>query len=134
MCLQWGRPEFDPWVGKIPLRRKWQPTPVLLPAEVFNLCFLVFFINSVPLRTQSSVPIFTWEQDYWLDCSLTVWTLLFLHQVTCVSSLTPLYSILLFKNSPHTFNSVTLILLFTFTSVSFILISFRKFFWLWTDK
>ena len=27
------RPGFDPWVGKIPLRRKWQPTPVFLPGE-----------------------------------------------------------------------------------------------------
>ena len=24
---------FDPWVGKIPRRRKWQPTPVFLPGE-----------------------------------------------------------------------------------------------------
>ena len=24
---------FDPWVGKIPRRRKWQPTPVFLPEE-----------------------------------------------------------------------------------------------------
>ena len=24
---------FDPWVGKIPWRNKWQPTPVLLPRE-----------------------------------------------------------------------------------------------------
>ena len=24
---------FDPWVGKIPWRRAWQPTPVLLPGE-----------------------------------------------------------------------------------------------------
>ena len=27
------RPGFDPWVRKIPWRRAWQPTPVLLPAE-----------------------------------------------------------------------------------------------------
>ena len=27
------RPRFDPWVGKIPWRRKWQPTPVLLPRK-----------------------------------------------------------------------------------------------------
>ena len=33
ICLQCGRPRFDPWVGKIPWRRKWQPTPVLLPGE-----------------------------------------------------------------------------------------------------
>ena len=24
---------FDPWVGKIPWRRKWQPISVLLPEE-----------------------------------------------------------------------------------------------------
>ena len=27
------RREFDPWVGKFPWRRKWQPTPVFLPGE-----------------------------------------------------------------------------------------------------
>ena len=27
------RPGLDPWVGKIPWRRKWQPTPVSLPGE-----------------------------------------------------------------------------------------------------
>ena len=27
------RHRFDPWVGKIPWRRKWQPTPVFLPGE-----------------------------------------------------------------------------------------------------
>ena len=25
--------KFDPWVGKIPWRRKWQPTPVFLPGK-----------------------------------------------------------------------------------------------------
>ena len=33
VCLQLGRPRFDPWVGKIPLKRKRQPTPVLLPGK-----------------------------------------------------------------------------------------------------
>ena len=27
------RCRFDPWVRKIPWRRKWQPTPVFLPEE-----------------------------------------------------------------------------------------------------
>ena len=31
--LQYGRPGLDSWVGKIPWRRKWKPTPVLLPGE-----------------------------------------------------------------------------------------------------
>ena len=30
---QCRRHRFDPWVGKIPWRRKWQPTPVFLPGE-----------------------------------------------------------------------------------------------------
>ena len=33
VCLQCRRPGFYPWVGKIPWRRKWQPTPVLLPRK-----------------------------------------------------------------------------------------------------
>ena len=33
VCLQCGRPRFNPWVRKIPWRRKWQPTPVLLPGK-----------------------------------------------------------------------------------------------------
>ena len=33
VCLQCGRPGFDPWVGKIPWRRKWQPTPIFLSGE-----------------------------------------------------------------------------------------------------
>ena len=24
-CLQWGKPGFNPWVGKIPWKRAWQP-------------------------------------------------------------------------------------------------------------
>ena len=31
--LQCGRPAFDPWVGKIPWRRAWQPTPVFQPGR-----------------------------------------------------------------------------------------------------
>ena len=33
ICLPSRRPEFDPWVRKIPWRRKWQPTPVFLPGK-----------------------------------------------------------------------------------------------------
>ena len=32
-CRRHKRCGFDPWVGKIPWRRKWQPTPVFLPGE-----------------------------------------------------------------------------------------------------
>ena len=33
LCLQCGRPRFDPWVRKILCRRIWQPTPVFLPGK-----------------------------------------------------------------------------------------------------
>ena len=32
-CRRRMRFGFDPWVGKILWRRKWQPTPVFLPGE-----------------------------------------------------------------------------------------------------
>ena len=35
--LQGGRPEFDPWVGKISWRRERQPTPVFWPGEFHGL-------------------------------------------------------------------------------------------------
>ena len=31
--LQYGRRGLDPWVGKMPWRRVWQPIPVFLPGE-----------------------------------------------------------------------------------------------------
>ena len=37
LCLQYGRPGFDPWVGKIPWRRERLPTPVFWPGEFHGL-------------------------------------------------------------------------------------------------
>ena len=33
LACQCRRHGFDPWVGKVPWRRTWQPTPVFLPGE-----------------------------------------------------------------------------------------------------
>ena len=33
LSLQCRRAGFDSWVGKIPCRREWLPTPVFLPSE-----------------------------------------------------------------------------------------------------
>ena len=33
VCLKCRRTVFESWLGKIPWRRKWQPTPVFLPGE-----------------------------------------------------------------------------------------------------
>ena len=32
--LKYGRPGFDPWIGKIPWKREWLPTLVFLPGEI----------------------------------------------------------------------------------------------------
>ena len=40
-CPQCGRPGFDLWVWKIPWRRKWQPTLVLLPGKSYGRSSLV---------------------------------------------------------------------------------------------
>ena len=41
------RREFDPWVGKIFWRRKWQPTPVFSPGEPFGQRSLWATVHSV---------------------------------------------------------------------------------------
>ena len=41
ICLQCWRCGFDPWVGKIPWRRKWQSTPALLPGKSHGQMSLV---------------------------------------------------------------------------------------------
>ena len=33
ICLQCTRPGFNQWIGKIPWRREWKPTPVFLPGK-----------------------------------------------------------------------------------------------------
>ena len=35
-CRRHQRPGFDPWVRKIPWRRKWQPIPVFLLGEFYG--------------------------------------------------------------------------------------------------
>ena len=39
----------NPWVGKIPRRREWLPTPVFLPGELF-LNILKYVLNRRELR------------------------------------------------------------------------------------
>ena len=36
-------PGFDPWAGKIPWRRKWQPAPIFLPGKSHRLRSLVSY-------------------------------------------------------------------------------------------
>ena len=50
-CRRHKRFRFDPWIQKIPWRRKWQPTPLFLPGECQVLRSLVGYIQST--RSQS---------------------------------------------------------------------------------
>ena len=42
-CRRHRRCEFNPWVGKIPRRKKWQPTPVFLPEKFHGRRSLVSY-------------------------------------------------------------------------------------------
>ena len=42
-CWRRHRQSFDPWVGKIPLSKKWQPAPVFLPEKFHGQRSLVGF-------------------------------------------------------------------------------------------
>ena len=41
ICLQCRRCALDPWIGKIPWRRKWQPTPLFSPGKSYGQRSLV---------------------------------------------------------------------------------------------
>ena len=57
-----GDPGFDPWVWKIPWRRKWQPTPVFLPEESHGRGSLVAYSPSrIPKTTQGLCLIFQFQ-------------------------------------------------------------------------
>ena len=55
------RHRFDPWVGKIPWRREWQPTPVFLPEESHGQRSLVGYgpWGCKELDTTEQLPLFT---------------------------------------------------------------------------
>ena len=50
---QCRRHRFDPWVGKIPWRRKWQPIPVFFPGEFHGQRSLASYVVHGIVRTQT---------------------------------------------------------------------------------
>ena len=42
-CRRCGRYGFDPWIGKIPWRRKWQFAPIFLPGKFHEQRNLVVY-------------------------------------------------------------------------------------------
>ena len=46
-AYQCRRLGFDPWVGKIPWRREWQPTPIFLPGKFHGQRSLVGYSHGI---------------------------------------------------------------------------------------
>ena len=66
------RHSFDPWVRKIPLRRKWQPTPVFLPGKSHGQRSLVGYslwgfkeLDIVGLLGLAGSPNFRFPLKWW---------------------------------------------------------------------
>ena len=67
-ACQWSRHKrrgFDPWVGKIPWRRAWQPTLGFLPGEFHGQRSLVVY---------GQLGLKEWDMTEVEACSLTHWT------------------------------------------------------------
>jgi len=63
-ACQCRRCGFDPWVGKIPWRRKWQPTPVFLPGKFqknIYFCFIDYAKAFVWITINSGKFFKRWE-------------------------------------------------------------------------
>ena len=99
VCLQCERPGFDPWVGKIAWRRKWQPTSVLLPwkshgwrslvqatvhevgkswARLSNFTFFLSLYLGVKSNLKSSHSFYLWWECSWekeKEVGDTLWSL-----------------------------------------------------------
>ena len=54
-----GRPGFDPWIEKIPWRRRWQPTRVLLPGKSHRWRSLVGYSPWSHKESDTMVSYFT---------------------------------------------------------------------------
>ena len=65
--LSCRRPRFDPWVGKIPWRRKWQPTAVFLSGEFHGRRSLAGYIPWVRKESDMIEPLTLWmDFFFWI--------------------------------------------------------------------
>ena len=58
-CRRHKRCWFDPWVGKIPWRRAWQPTPVFFPGEFHGQRSLVAYSPWGPKESDTTEQLST---------------------------------------------------------------------------
>ena len=85
---------FNPWVGKIPWRRAWQPTPVFLPGESHGQRSLAGYMGS---HSQTWLKQLSTHAHTWLRKQKQLGTPTSSHlSSTTVSDLPPVYDILTF--------------------------------------
>ena len=97
-CRRLKRCRFESWVGKIPWKRAWPPTPIFLPGESYGKRSLVGYHHRVTknrtLLKGISMPIF-WLGCLFSDIFWTVWTMCtFWRLIICQS-----YHLLIFSLS-----------------------------------
>ena len=63
-CSRHRRYDFDPWVGKIPWRRKWQPTPVFLPGTFHGQKSLVGYSPWGHKESDTTDHMYTYTQTH----------------------------------------------------------------------
>ena len=66
VCLQGGRPGFNPWVGKISWKRKWQPTLVFLLGKSHGQRNLVGYTLHGVAKSRTQLSDFTSHIHTWL--------------------------------------------------------------------
>ena len=66
-CRRCKRCEFNPWVGKNPWRRAWQPTPVVLPRKSLGQGCKESDITSYLAHTQKPLALVLSDRQQWGD-------------------------------------------------------------------
>ena len=78
LCLQCGRPGFDPWVRKIPWRKKWHPTPVLLPGKSHGRRSLVGYRPWCCKKSDTTEQLHFTSLHAWCKSALILFFLIFI--------------------------------------------------------
>ena len=85
-CRRHKRLGFGPWVGKIPWRRAWYPTPVFLPGESHGQRSLVGYS---PWGCKGSERTEVTEHPHMMAAMMRMWTRYTLHRsVHCSETMT----------------------------------------------
>ena len=78
-CRRHKRCGFDPWVGKINCRRKWQPTPVFLPGRSHGQKSLMGYSSWGHKRAGHNLVTRHWQHIFPYRTFSVDWYVIYLH-------------------------------------------------------